>query len=138
MKRKIFALVMCGIILLSESSVFANNCKNRDLPNKKVGFEFSKAAETGLRRKEDTTSHYIKNESGFDLWVISKPADDKNKTVNGYAIIPSNTQRRIRNRIKEDGYNWCKLNITSAKSGVSGNLKGVWSPDSIGKYTPAN
>ena len=51
------------------------------------------------------------------------------RQVNGRAIIPSGTQRRIRNTIKESGYLQCKLGITSEKSGVSGRVSGKWSPD---------
>ena len=81
---------------------------------------------------------YIYNQSGFDLWVQSLTSGDINKTVNGRAIIPSGTQRRIRNTIKESGYLQCKLGITSAKSGVSGRVSGKWSPDCAGTYQAAN
>lgn len=139
MKRTVIALSMLGLVLAMSTPVFANNHADTRLPgDKKVGFSYSTAAETGLRTKEDTSSHYIKNASGFDLWVVSKTSNNLNKTVKGYAIIPSGTQRRIRNTVKEDGYSSCKLNITSAKSGVSGYLEGVWSPDSIGSYIAAN
>ena len=68
----------------------------------------------------------------------SLTSGDINKTVNGRAIIPSGTQRRIRNTIKESGYLQCKLGITSAKSGVSGRVSGKWSPDCAGTYQAAN
>ena len=74
-----------------------------------VSFSYSTSAYTDLREKQDTSSHYIKNNSGFDLWVESLTSGNVNKTVKGYAIIPSGTERRIRNTIKESGYSYCKF-----------------------------
>lgn len=138
MKKTLIALSIFGLVITTGAPVYANNCSDTDLPSKVVSFSYSTSAYTGLREKQDRTSHYIKNESGFDLWVQSLTSGNVNKTVNGYAIIPSGTQRRIRNTIKEDGYSYCKLGITSAKSSVSGRVKGKWSPDCAGSYTAAN
>lgn len=138
MKRFLIALSMFGLVIATESPVFANNCSDTDLPYKEVAFNFSSEAYTNLRQKQDTTSHYVKNDSGFDLWIRSFTSTDLNKTVGGHAIVPSGTKRRGRNTIKESGYGYCKLGITSSKSSVSGMVKGKWSPDCAGNYTAAN
>ena len=44
----------------------------------------------------------------------------------------------LENTIKESGYSYCKLGITSAKSSVSGRVSGKWSPDCAGSYPAAN
>lgn len=138
MKKTIMALFMSGIIMTTGIPVLANNCRDTYLPSKVVSFSYSTSAYTELRDKTDASLHYIYNQSGFDLWVQSLTSGDINKTVNGRAIIPSGTQRRIRNTIKESGYLQCKLGITSAKSGVSGRVSGKWSPDCAGTYQAAN
>lgn len=138
MKRFLIALSMFGLVIATELPVFANNCSDADLPNKEVSFNLDSEACTYLRQKQDTTSHYVKNVSGFDLWIRSLTSTGLNKTVGGYAIVPSGTKRRVRNTIKESGYDYCKLGITSAKNSVSGRAKGKWSPDCAGNYTAAN
>lgn len=138
MKRTLIALSMFGLVMVTSSPVFAKNASNTNLPSKVVSFSYSTSAYTDLREKQDTSSHYIKNNSGFDLWVESLTSGNVNKTVKGYAIIPSGTERRIRNTIKESGYSYCKLGITSAKSSVSGRVSGKWNPDCAGSYPAAN
>jgi hypothetical protein len=90
-----------------------------------------------VRAKDDASSHYIHNTSGFNLWVRSMTPGNTNRTINDHAIVPS-AQRRVRNTIKENGGSSCKLNITTATSGTTGNLTGVWSPDCAGSYPAAN
>lgn len=138
MKKSVVTLAILGLILTAGTPVYAKNSRDTDLPGKMVSFSYSSSAYTELREKQDTSSHYVKNESGFDLWIQSLTAGNVNKTINGHAIVPSGTKRRVRNTIKEDGYSYCKLGLTTAKPSVSGRVIGKWSPDCAGSYEAAN
>mgnify|MGYP004476932643 FL=1 len=138
MKKRWVGLGLALTIICTSMSAFAQNNVDTELPNKKVAFAYSTAADTALRRKEDSTSHYIKNTSGFDLWVVSKNSAGVNRTYKNHAIIPTTKEWSIYNSVFESGDQYCKLSITSAKSGVSGYVKGVWSPDCYGYVSPAN
>lgn len=81
MKRTLIALSMFGLVMVTSSPVFAKNASNTNLPSKVVSFSYSTSAYTDLREKQDTSSHYIKNNSGFDLWVESLTSGNVNKTV---------------------------------------------------------
>lgn len=117
--------------------VFADETSDTQLPTTKIGFSFTQAANTGFRPKTNTTSHYIKNTSGFNLWVRSMNSGGTNLTVNDHAIVPV-AERFIRNLVYEKGNRNCKLNVTTAVSGTTGTLRGLWSPDSVGSYPNAN
>ncbi|WP_314061017.1 hypothetical protein [uncultured Vagococcus sp.] len=72
MKKKLVALLLIlGLSSVVGSPVYANNHVDKPLPSKKIGFEFSQAADKYLENKEDDSYHYIKNTSGFNLWVRS-------------------------------------------------------------------
>ena len=85
-------------------------------------------------QKKIKTSHYIKNNSGFDLWVRSLSSSNVNCTLRDHAIVKGG-EWFIYNKVKENGYSSCKLDITTARAGVSGTLRGLWSPDSVGKLS---
>ncbi len=137
MKKKLISLgLVLGVTLVTSVTTHANN-SDTSLPYVKVGFQFSQAKATPVRAKDNYTSHYIKNTSGFNLWVQSQTSSGINKTHNGHAIIPV-AERFIYNNIKEDKYHSCKLSITTATSGTSGYISGLWSPDSVGSYPVAN
>lgn len=116
-------------------SVLAGNIGDSKLPEKFISY--TGWADTSYRNKNDYTSHYIMNNSGFDLWVISQNVDKKNLTVRGHAIVRGG-EWFIYNKIKEKGFNSCRLHISTATSGTSGKLSGKWSPDSVGNYPVAN
>ncbi len=138
MKKKALALIMAlAIGSIGVEAQAAGNVADTNLPTQTIGFAFSTAARTALRAKQDTTSHYIKNTSGFNLWVRSLSSTDVNCTTNNRAIVQTG-EWFIWNSVKEDGYSWCKLDITTATSGTKGILRGVWSPDSVGSYPVAN
>ncbi|WP_251389234.1 hypothetical protein [Mediterraneibacter agrestimuris] len=105
-----------------------------------IGYSTTQAHETPMRWKDNDSYHYVMNTSGFNLWVISYDRYYNNRTRGLRAIVPGG-EWFITNSVFEDhGYvrDECRLNITSATSGVSGYLKGKWSPDSIGSYPVAN
>nr|WP_296957443.1 DUF2712 domain-containing protein [uncultured Mediterraneibacter sp.] len=138
MKKRVLALLMVMAIGSSGVSVqAAGNVTDKPLPNKKISFDFSTAAKTNLEYKRDDTSHYIKNTSGFNLWVRSLSSTGANCTLRKHAIVQTG-EWFIYNTVYEKGYSKCRLDITTAASGVSGNLKGYWSPDSVGSYPVAN
>lgn len=90
------------------------------------------------RYKDDDSYHYVMNNSGFDLWVMSKVKQNGSSLVKGgHAIVPGG-EWFITNFVFENNYRTCFLDITASKSGVSGNLKGKWSTDSVGYYPIAN
>lgn len=136
MKKRMFGLVLAMSICCMSVPVCAKNNTDTVLPNKKIAFAYSSAAETSLRVKEDDSSHYIRNDSGFNLWVLSKNAAGTNRTYKNHAIV-ENGERSIYNSVYESGDRKCKLNITTANSSVSGRLVGVWSPDCYGSVPPA-
>lgn len=80
------------------------------------------------------------NNSGFNLWVISYDRYYNNRTQGLRVIIPGGEWFITNSVYKANGYrpDLCRLNITAGTSGVSGYLKGKWSPDSVGSYPVAN
>lgn len=138
MKKRMFGLVLAMSICCMSVPVCAKNNTDTILPSKIVGYGFNAAANTELRRKEDSSFHYIKNNSGFDLYVRSmNGALTVNYTNGNKAIVPGG-QYFISNWVYERGAQYCKLNIISAKSGVTGRVNGLWSPDSVGSYPVVN
>ena len=138
MKKKMLALLMAvGIGCTGVQAQAAGNVTDTNLPTKKISFSYDTAARTPLRTKEDKTSHYLKNTSGFNLWVRSLNSSNVNCTYKSYAIVKPG-EWFIWNTVKESGYSSCKLDITTATSGTTGTLRGVWSPDSVGSYPAAN
>ena len=79
--------MVIGIGCAGISAQAAGNVSDTALPTKKIEFAYSKAAQTPLRTKEDKTSHYIKNNSGFDLWVRSLSSSNVNCTLRDHAIV---------------------------------------------------
>lgn len=92
-------------------------------------------------RQKDTSGYiYLKNDAGFNLWVIAKAsvnsANCMSRDPNNYyahSIVPTG-QYFLTNYVIERGYGNCYLNLTTATSGTSGYVKGAWSPDSVGSY----
>ncbi|MCL2083310.1 MAG: hypothetical protein FWH04_08785 [Oscillospiraceae bacterium] len=123
---------------------FASNHSDTNLPTSFISYTTN--ATTGVRAKQNTTSVYMNNTSGMTLWVYanggSKPSNPSvtystGTTRGNYAkVLPG--KYRIVTWIYENGYRSAWLNISTATSGVSGNCKGQWSPDSVGSYPPAN
>lgn len=137
-KLKVMSLILALCATTSMSiPVHAANTGDTALPPKKIGFTVSSGAYTGLRAKQNTTSHYIKNTSRINLWIISMNSNYENLTVNYKAIVPP-AERFIRNYVFERGNRECKLNITTTVNGTTGLLSGWWSPDSVGSYPNAN
>ena len=133
---------MCAVMSLGVS-VFAGEPETRSaedsyFPTAFIGYALSSGVNTPSRVKENGTWHYVMNNSGFDLWVISKTSDGANHTKGNHAIVPGG-EWFVTNYVYENrGRTRCYLNLTSAKAGVSGYLSGKWSPDSVGSYPVAN
>ena len=139
MKKKLLTTILAASTLVMASvPAYAKNNADTKLPEKFIGYAYSQAANTGVRAKEDSTYHYIWNQSGFSLWVRSMDSTGKkNLTTKDHAVIREG-RYFISNQVYEKGYRKCKLNITTATAGTSGYLKGFWSPDSVGHYPVAN
>lgn len=137
MRKKLAVGVAAAMCLTTMMSlpVFAADTGNTHLPSQFVSYTSWK--QTLYRGKEDYSSHYVWNTSGFDLWVESQNPSGGNETVNGYAIVPGG-EWFVYNDVKEDGHNSCRLNISTSTPGTSGILNGEWSPDSYGNYPVAN
>lgn len=144
-QKMMMSLAVSFIMLASAvSPVFAANTSDTTLP---TGFiSYSSNVTTTVRSKTNTTPVYIKNTSGMNLWVYanggSKPSNPSvvystGTTQGGFAKVLSG-QYVIHTLIYENGYRSAWLNISTATNGVSGNCKGVWSPDTAGSYTSAN
>lgn len=146
MKRKkwlLGSILTMAIVMSLSVPALANNQESRSssdstFPSPFIGYAITSGYKTGLREKENDSYHYIKNTSGFNLWVISEGYPGyKNVTNGGHAIVP-NGEYFITNFVSEKGYSKCRLNITTASSGTSGYLTGAWSPDSVGSYPVVN
>lgn len=142
-KRKWLASVLLAMAATMSLSVpaFADepvvmSAVDSTIPSTYVGY--ISGFNTDIRVKEDKSYHYMKNDSGFNLCVLSRSYPDRvNRTRNSKAIVPSG-EYFITNSVKEDGQNKCFLNVTSAYSGLSGYASGAWSPDSVGSYPIVN
>ena len=142
-KRKWLASVLLTMVATMSLSIpaFAGEPETRTaedstIPSTYVGY--ISGFNTDIREKDNYSYHYIRNDSGFSLCVLSKSYSDRvNRTQNGRAIVPSG-EYFIANYVKESGKNECFLNITSAYSGLSGFASGAWSPDSVGSYPVVN
>lgn len=136
MKRRFFiALCLCLYLMGSTVTAFANNHTDSALPTKFISY--TTWADTPNRSKTDDSSVYIKNTSGMVLWVNIKSSSGVNCTYNGHAAVKSG-EWLMHNTVYEEGYRSCHLHISTNTNGVSGNLKGYWSPDSVGSYDYAN
>ena len=137
MKKKLLTLfTVCCLGMSMTVPVMANNSTDTTLPEKFV--DSSRHVQTGLRSKQDKTPHYVYNTSKFGYQVISYNENFVNHTVNKTATVAAGKKRFVRNTIYKDGFRKCRLDITVAKVGTSGNVQGIWSPDSVGSYPYAN
>ena len=142
-KRKWLTSVLLAMVATMSLSVpaFAGEPETRKIrdstiPSTYVGY--ISGFNTDIREKDDKSYHYMKNDSGFNLCVLSRSYPDRvNRTQNSKAIVPSG-EYFIANYVKENGKNQCFLNVTSAHSGLSGYASGAWSPDSVGNYPIVN
>lgn len=140
--KKVIALMLV-LSAVSSTTITANaSAKDSSFPTDYISSTTSVYSD--WRDKENSTSHYIYNLTGIQIRVISYSASNVNRTVNGSAVIPSVSQRFIRNFIWEkysdhtESSNKCRLSIRSNISGASTRLSGAWSPDSVGSYPVAN
>lgn len=136
-KKKCLPLLMAATIGCTSLTSLAANTGDTNFPIKAIGFQYSAAAQTQLRDKQDKTSHYVYNMSGFNLWIRSLASNNVNCTYKEYAIVQPG-EWFIWNTVRENGYTQCKLDITTAQAGSTGILSGKWSPDSVGSYPVAN
>ncbi|MCI8282391.1 MAG: hypothetical protein HFI76_11995 [Lachnospiraceae bacterium] len=125
------ALSAAAITLISAIPVHAANTSDTRLPSFFISYDLS--ATTELRAKEDKSAHYVNN-TGAKIRVRSLTVGGANLTLNGYGDVPAGEKRRVRNTIKESGFNNCKLSITTPDPGTSIRLFGWWSPDCAGNY----
>lgn len=142
-KFVVSGLATACVVMSLGASAFAGGPQTRSaedskFPTKFIGYAVSQGCQTGNRLKEDDSYHYVKNDSGFNLWILSRASDGTNHTRGEYAIVPSG-EWFITNYIYErKGESWCYLDITTAQMGITGILSGFWSPDSVGSYPVAN
>ncbi len=119
--RASIALSAAAITLLSAVPVHAANTSDTRLPSFFISYDL--AATTELRAKQDTSSHYVHN-TGAKIRVRSLTVGGANLTLNGYGDVPAGEKRRVRNTIKESGFDNCKLSITTPDPGTSIRLFG--------------
>lgn len=136
LKRILAVLMVTGSVMAATVSVYANNHDDIPLPYEYISSTHN--VYTQYADKYDASYNYINNESSLRLRVITYSQNGTNCTKNSYAVIPGNTERFITNYVYEWGYRNCRLYIRADISGSSGDLKGKWSPDSVGSCIVAN
>jgi hypothetical protein len=144
LKKALVVLFLTLVVGLSSAVPAFATATDSTLPTSFISY--STNTTSNVRVKDNDTSVYMKNTSGMTLWVYanggSKPSSvgvtySTGTTRNGHANVPAG-QWLIINYINENGYGTAWLNISTASSSVSGNLSGLWSPDSVGSYPIAN
>lgn len=133
-------ILTMGLMMGLSTAVFASAPETRTAHNSTLPSSFisySTGVNTDWRYKDDYTYHYVKNESGVNLWVVSYAPDGSDQTRGGHAIVPTG-EYFVTNFVKEHGYPKCRLNVSTSTSGTTGTLKGAWSPDSVGSYPVVN
>lgn len=94
---------------------------------------------TELREKTDASGVYVYYKSGTMDGVACDVLNSENDSMcKKYGIVYKGQKRRVAQYVYENGFRWCKLELTSDKiySGAGGS--GVWSPDSVGSYPYCN
>lgn len=138
--RTVTSLFLAGVLASTAmlSTVSANNHSDTNLPNAVVSYYVG--AGTASRAKQDKSSTYINNRSGFVLNTrVFASANSSNQTKGGVAHInTANGKRLIRQYVYENGYRSCYMGLWAGKTGIIGRISGLWSPDSVGSYTYAN
>ena len=94
---------------------------------------------TELREKTDASGVYVYYKSGTMDGVACDVLNSENDSMcKKYGIVYKGQKRRVAQYVYENGFRWCKLELTSDKiySGAGGS--GVWSPDYVGSYPYCN
>ena len=127
-----------------ESNDIATQANTNDLPFK---FVFKSSGDTYQgdepRRKSNTTPVYIKVEKiacdycrAYIDGSYSSSGPWANLTVDGLATIKKRGEFSISSTVREQGATWARL--TGWAESHSGNVSGLWSPDSKGSYKSIN
>lgn len=94
---------------------------------------------TELREKTDATGVYVYYKAGTMDGVVCDVLNSENDSMcQNTGIVYKGKERLVAQYVYENGFRWCKLELTSDKiySGAGGS--GVWSPDSVGSYPYCN
>lgn len=130
MKKKILTMALSGLVLISSGAItFANNHGD-------TGFEFyftRSPIYTEKRSKQDTTSSYVKVNSGKNLRngvQMSMVGGDYQDVKSGSAVFYGPGSYKIDQYTKEWNINDTRLEGYRIRDGYM-TVFGLWSPDSI-------
>lgn len=135
MKKSLVALVMAGCMIVPSMTVFAS-AKDSTFPSEFVSWNTK--VDTRPRVKDNSSYHYVCNNSSIPLWIESIGESGTNCTKGNHAIVPYSSERFITNYVYEWKEETCFLRIYAGKQNVGARLSGRWSPDSVGSYPVAN
>lgn len=133
------------LILMMSVSSLAANTSNTSFTNFVV--DTNNEYRIPPREKMDYSSHYFTYTGGPVTLSVVSYGTRVNTTIGGTNVTCSNgqavtyvacrrgTQYNVHNFVKEQGYSWASLGLTSFTE--YGEISGVWSPDSYGTYISA-
>ena len=137
--KRLLALGAATLMSVSALSVSASASNYKD-----TYWSFSvdsnrRSYQTELREKTDTSGVYVYYKAGTMNGIVCDVLNSNNDSMcKKLGVIYKGEKRKIAQYVYENGYRWCKLELTSDKiySGAGGS--GVWSPDSTGYYPYVN
>ncbi|MCL2083518.1 MAG: hypothetical protein FWH04_09855 [Oscillospiraceae bacterium] len=144
LKRKI-SVICATMVLASLLAVPASAANTSDSVYSFSVGQYDKggiAGKTEKRQKTNTSSMYLKDESGVALQMQGRGSTTSggtyvNKTIGGVGAMSPSAQVRVRTTIYESGMTWAQFHIWTWYAG-NRTLKGKWSPDCAGTYPYAN
>ena len=131
MTALVFSIIAIGIIQVA----YASNHSDTDF---ELSVGWDRCDYSDFRAKTDSSPVYILITDGPGItwiWVVNTSYVHQN-SGSGLAQVPPNAPRLIHTNVYENGYGSCA--IGSEYNPIFDDVKGVWSPDSIGSYTYAN
>lgn len=138
-KMKKITAVLCAALIATSVLSFPASAAN--ISNSKYEFNFSDwgRSSTAGRAKQDRSSTYIKctqiPDGGFKVYVDGSHSSTggwTNRTVNGEAKASRTGEFLIQQLVYENGERYARLG--AYRWWADRNAKGVWSPDSVGKF----
>lgn len=142
-RNKVLMTIMALLMLLGSFRTTVSAAEG-NYKDEIFSFYVDSTQETRPRDKKTTSSVYVyltESDTGFAKVLTMGEIDGQwvNKTIGGYAILPRDYKRRVKNTILEsnnEATTSTKLRFPVYLSYTP--IGGLWSPDCAGNYDPAN
>ncbi len=137
-KKKISKILIIAMIFMSISSVGIINAEAAgNYTDEDFNFYTHVAGAgrfTGMRGKWDYTSSYVYNTNSdyalkVNVWGGSSTGVHQDVSLEPYKQVNVGVASYLKNLVKEEGYNYCALQLL--QTGQGWRIIGKWSPDSI-------